>query len=66
MTIRHVAVVLNGRAGALLGQDAAGALQAALEAAGLTATFIPADTPPARPHRARHRHGSGCGGRRGG
>ena len=40
MAIRHVAVVLNGRAGALLEQSDPGALEAALSAAGLQATFI--------------------------
>jgi diacylglycerol kinase family enzyme len=50
VTIKHVAIVLNGRAGALLDHATARAeLDAALTAAGLQADFIPDDAPlPAR------------------
>ena len=40
MAIKRVAIVLNGRAGALLGQDGTGELEAALIAAGLQAEFV--------------------------
>ena len=44
MAIKRVAVVLNGKAGALLDQDEAGGkLERALADAGLDATFIPQD-----------------------
>ena len=44
MAIKRVAVVLNGKAGALLDQEEAGGmLERALADAGLEATFIPQD-----------------------
>ena len=60
MTITHVAVVLNGKAGALLDQEEAGGmLERALAEAGLTATIIPQEA-GTLPERIRQAAGSGA------